>query len=82
VNLISNIGFDSDATNYTDENSANAKIRTSSIDFPLVHPNIIKINPEFDNKLFKQIFFVPLLTKLQLAGVKVITKLKLFFKNH
>ena len=79
VNLISNIGFDSEATNYTDESSTNSKIRTSSINFPLVHPDVIEINPEFDKELFEMIFFVPFHRKLHLAVVKRLKKLKFFF---
>ena len=79
MNLISNIGFDSEATNYTDESSTNSKIRTSSINFPLVHPDVIEINPEFDKELFEMIFFVPFHRKLHLAVVKRLKKLKFFF---
>jgi hypothetical protein len=60
VNLISNIGFGSDATNYTDENNINAEIKTNSIDFPMNHPNRIEFDTVLDNRIFIKSYFVPL----------------------
>lgn len=64
VNLISNIGFGSDATNYTDENNINAEIKTNSMNFPLIHPNIIEADTELDNDIFTKSYFVPLHKKI------------------
>lgn len=78
VNLISNIGFGPDATNYTDTSNINAQIETGTMIFPLTHPDIIKVNAEVDNKIFKQSYFVPLHKKI-LRGIKS-KYLKIF--NH
>jgi hypothetical protein len=64
VNLISNIGFGSDATNYTDENNINAEIKTNSINFPMNHPNRIETDIELDNRIFIKSYFVPLHKKI------------------
>jgi hypothetical protein len=64
VNLICNIGFGSDATNYTDESSINAEIKTSSMNFPLIHPKIIEADIELDNSIFAKSYFVPVHKKI------------------
>lgn len=39
VNLVSNIGFDGDATHTTSKDNANSKIPVFNLSFPLKHPN-------------------------------------------
>jgi hypothetical protein len=82
VNLISNIGFDSEGTNYKDENSAHSRIEISSISFPLIHPDFIEMNPEFDSKFFKQIYYKSLYQMLHMLFLKVIRNSKLAVINH
>ena len=81
VNLVSNIGFDIDGTNYRDENSAIARIRSSSMDFPLVHPDSVSVDMNFDAKFFREVFYVHPFKKLLLAVVRMLTRLKLFTMN-
>lgn len=64
VNLISNIGFGSDATNYTDENSINAKIKTNPINFPLNHPHKVQIDIDLDKRIFNKSYYVPLYKRM------------------
>jgi len=69
VNLISNIGFGSDATNYTDKNNINSEIDTNPMIFPLTHPNTIMVKTEVDNKIFNHSYFVPLYKRI-IRGIK------------
>ncbi|MEI6140072.1 MAG: hypothetical protein WCP85_12455, partial [Mariniphaga sp.] len=64
VNLISNIGFDVDATNYTDKSNINAEIETTSMIFPMIHPSIISVDSKFDIEIFKRSYFVPFYKKI------------------
>lgn len=57
VNLVTNIGFDTEGTNYKDERSINSKIQTQQIQFPLTHPKEISINKEQDAKIFDTHYF-------------------------
>lgn len=60
INLISNIGFGPEATNYKDLNNINAQIKTGSMEFPLIHPNDTNVNIEVDNLIFNRNFYIPL----------------------
>lgn len=51
-NLVSNIGFNANATHTTDSNSKYSNCATFSI-MPLVHPTAIRINRRIDNHSYK-----------------------------
>ncbi len=55
VNLVSNIGFGSDATNTKSKRSKDSRLSTSSI-FELSHPNEIEFNPLTDVRVFNRHF--------------------------
>ena len=48
-NLISNIGFNKDATHTKNSNSKYSNLKTGNITFPLHHPNKIECNKLFDD---------------------------------
>lgn len=75
VNLVSNIGFNEDAT-HTKGDSELSAIPTLSIDFPLIHPNNITVNKEAD--------YYTLLNKYDLEtwfNKKKMVELKQAFRN-
>lgn len=51
-NLISNIGFGSDATHYKDDRSIHSNMNHEEMNFPLFHPSMIWIDKQHDNFLF------------------------------
>lgn len=55
VNLVSNIGFGSDAT-HTSNETEYSNLPTQSIRMPLVHPRVIEVNDIADNYTFKYVF--------------------------
>lgn len=80
-NLVSNIGFGIDATNYTDENSINSKIELSSMNFPLKHPLEIGIDNSIENVFFDKHYYVPIHKKVKNKLVKIFSSLVFkFFK--
>ena len=56
VNLISNLGFNSNATHTKDLGSMLSKMQTSSISFPLIHPKIIEQDIQADLLAFRYQF--------------------------
>lgn len=60
TNLVSNIGFGLDATNYKDENNVKANIKTDAISLPLWHPDNITIQTNVDMRIFHKNYYVPL----------------------
>ncbi|MCK4386474.1 MAG: glycosyltransferase family 2 protein [Candidatus Pacebacteria bacterium] len=81
INLVSNIGFDEQATHTTDKNSKNANIPTQKIIFPLSHPKLIKVNKKADNYTNKYYFNIRrrnVLTFTTDILKKILRKLKLF----
>jgi hypothetical protein len=44
-NLIKNIGFGVDATNTSEPNGIGSKLQFEELNFPLVHPEFIMLNP-------------------------------------
>lgn len=56
VNLVTNIGFGSDATNCHNENSPQAMLKTSKIEFPLKHPPVIARNFFADEFEIKELY--------------------------
>lgn len=55
VNLVSNIGFSADATHTTESTNLLANIQSSSIDFPLSHPDFV-IKNSFADKISDILF--------------------------
>lgn len=55
VNLITNIGFDENAT-HTKVPDESANIPTKPMNFPLIHPTTLKINYQADDYTFKKNF--------------------------
>ena len=53
VNLVQNIGFGADSTHTSNADNIVAKLKSNSIDFPLVHPN----NLTSDKKILKEFYF-------------------------
>lgn len=62
VNLISNVGFDRDATHTRDATHRLAGLPASAMDFPLRHPDWVLANRSFDNRVERDVFFVPFLS--------------------
>jgi hypothetical protein len=56
INLISNIGFNEDATHTTQENSLVANLNTGELIFPLIHPVFYRIQKEADSYSEKTVF--------------------------
>lgn len=56
VNLISNIGYDSDATHTNLENSPNINLPSEAMEFPLQHPNTITRNFHADRIIQTRLF--------------------------
>ena len=56
VNLISNVGFDGQATHTNDPESIFSQMKTQPMDFPLVHPPQVLRNQDFESKSYKTIF--------------------------
>ncbi|MBL1211081.1 hypothetical protein [Geminocystis sp. GBBB08] len=52
VNLIKNIGFNSNATHTTKFSLFNGDLDSSPLDFPLLNPNIIEVDREYDHQYF------------------------------
>jgi hypothetical protein len=59
TNLVSNIGFDGNATNTLDAQNALANLRTQAIEFPLRHPFHLAPAPELDARTAQVIFRAP-----------------------
>lgn len=51
-NLISNVGFDNEATHTKDKHDKRANLPSSQISFPLKHPFSVAVDREFDAKRF------------------------------
>lgn len=54
--LITNIGFGEDATHTRNPRSADARIPTGSLNFPLVHPQTTEASADFDRALYRHRF--------------------------
>lgn len=62
-NLVTNVGFDSEATNTKNDNDPNANILSKELNFPLKHPNYISRSYNYDLYTQKYIFGPPMLHK-------------------
>lgn len=75
VNLVSNIGFGSDAT-HTTSVSIYSDMPTVPMSFPIRHPNLVMVNHEADkftaNNMFKQSFCKGAIKKCRLFGSKIL----------
>ncbi len=56
VNLVSNIGFGPDAQHTTNKNDKMSNMPTNKMQFPLIHPEIIRVNKKADDYTSKNIF--------------------------
>ena len=52
VNLVTNIGFDLQATNYKLKDNPNANIESKILTFPMIHPNLIRTDDDLDSRIF------------------------------
>lgn len=64
-NLISNIGFNAEATHTTSEVVVQANMPTKAIDFPLKHPPSLTWNKQADDFMFNSFFQPSLLTRVE-----------------
>lgn len=74
VNLISNIGFDENATHTTQSNDL-ANLSSSPINFPLSHPNAISRNINADEFTYFKYFRVPLTNRIRSKVISLLRKL-------
>lgn len=54
-NLVSNIGFGTNATHTTENHSMHARMKSSNISFPLRHPRLITTDDRADKRAFSEI---------------------------
>jgi hypothetical protein len=68
-NLISNIGFNQNATHTTSANSAFSKLLTHELTFPLIHPKSLKCNEvldlQWEKEILKESLFKKILKKIK-----------------
>ena len=64
VNLVSNIGFSSQATHEKDPNHLISQVPTSTIEFPLIHPEEIIKKTFLDKTIQKIIYTPPIYTRI------------------
>lgn len=72
VNLVTNIGFGSDATT-TQNPHRLANVPSEGMNFPLIHPKAMEINYQADRSVAKNIYFHPI---LPLFLAKIIERVK------
>jgi hypothetical protein len=77
ANLVSNIGFGPNATHTLDENAQLAHLKSRSIAFPLIHPNSVIIDDEYDLKLSMR-FYPPESKRTFLTRLKFKLKRKIY----
>jgi hypothetical protein len=56
VNLISNIGFGSEATHTLDSDSKFSNVQAQNLEFPLIHPKTIMVDNEYDHNVIFEYF--------------------------
>lgn len=78
VNLVRNIGFDSNATHTYNTLDEIKNLQTEAILFPLKHPNNIEVDLKYDNLLAKKYYSKKVFKKQNLLR-RVLNKLKLKF---
>ncbi len=72
-NLVTNIGFDLEATNYKDAENINSNLVAVEIGFPLTHPQQILTDKDFDTKFFIK-HYTHSFTKKILQKIKFVLK--------
>jgi len=65
VNLVSNIGFGSDATHTVNARSKLARIPSRDIEFPLGHPKSIELSLEYEDAYYKKLIRKPVSERLR-----------------
>jgi hypothetical protein len=87
TNLITNIGFNENATHTVNSNHIISSMKSTTFQFPIKHPSKIEINYDFENKCLKKIWcevkFVSLKNyiKNKLLYIGIINKFNFFLKN-
>jgi hypothetical protein len=71
VNLVSNVGFGSEATHTTSATHRLADMPTRAMDFPLRHPPLVVCNGKADDWIEKNAYHVPLSSLLKRVVPKV-----------
>lgn len=56
VNLVSNIGFDKNATHTKNSIPGISNLETSSVSFPLEHPSCVAVDRNYDRKHYEKVF--------------------------
>jgi hypothetical protein len=64
VNLVSHVGYGSDATHCNDDRGLEANLATYPILFPLVHPEKVEMSPRVDYQIYRRRFNEPLRFKI------------------
>jgi len=77
VNLVSNIGYDANATHTTQYDPLIANLKTLPLDFPLKHPASVRQNKEFDYYTCENIFRIGKMKEKALINQK-----KMLFVQH
>ena len=57
MNMISNIGFGSNATHTFNKNDFGSSLKTYKMNFPLIHPQTIAVSQSFDKKFGATVFY-------------------------
>lgn len=73
-NLVTNIGFGEDAT-HTSKSSENDTIQSNTMHFPLIHPDLLEPNEQFDSLLYQKLYNGSRITQLK-RMVKSVLKMK------
>ena len=76
VNLISNIGFDMEASNTKDAKDNLANFPLQDINFPLTHPKIIAPDFNVEQEIFKTLYNITFITRLKMY-LKLVPFLKM-----
>lgn len=87
VNLVTNIGYGQDATNSKNSEDWKANLPTKPLPFPIVHPQIIMLDPQNEKYAFAHIFGINRQRKQRMLNVvkyyfpKIYTQLRGTFGN-
>jgi len=82
VNLVSNIGFGSDATHTKETSSQHANLKVAKISFPLRHPKYILRNVQSDNYTDKHVFNIKIFSQERENHIrKMLSLIPKYFKK-
>ncbi len=70
-NLISNIGFNQDATHTTDSGDRFANLNTCEVEFPLIHPKFVVRYKCVDRVYFERVYKIKMTTKIRNKFMKM-----------